>query len=121
GNLAPRRDFTYVTDTADGFVRAATAEGVAGEAINLGSGKSVSIAELLQTILRMIGKPVKVTGDPARVRPAKSEVDNLVADNRKAAALLGWRPRTGMEEGLGRTIEWVARHPGLFKPECYAV
>lgn len=121
GDLTPRRDFTYVADTVDGFLRAAVAEKAVGESINLGSGEAVAIGELVEMILRKIGRPVKIKSDPARFRPSGSEVRNLVADNRKAKALLGWTPRTPLDEGLSLAIEWVGRHPEYFNPGSYAV
>jgi dTDP-glucose 4,6-dehydratase len=122
GDLTPKRDFTYVADTIDGFMRAAVAEGVVGETINLGSGNAVAIGDLAEMILRLIGRPgVVLKSDPARFRPPDSEVRNLLADPCKAGKLLGWAPRTTLEEGLRQTIEWVRRHPEFFAPEHYTL
>lgn len=121
GDLTPERDFTYVEDTVEGFIRAAVADGVVGETINLGSGKAVAIGDLAGMILRMIGRPVTIRQDPERMRPAGSEVRHLLADSSKAARLLAWAPRTSLEDGLRKTIEWVRGNPGYFSPENYAI
>lgn len=119
GDLAPKRDFTFVEDTVDGFVRAATANGVIGEVLNLGNGSAVSIGDLAALILRLIDRPVRLVSDPDRFRPARSEVRNLLADAGKARALLGWTPRTDLEAGLRRTIDWIREHPDCFAPGRY--
>ncbi|MBP7688055.1 MAG: SDR family NAD(P)-dependent oxidoreductase [Thermoflexales bacterium] len=121
GDLTPTRDFTYVADTADGFVRAALADNVIGETINLGNDREISIGELARLILQLIDRPVELKTDPARLRPSASEVRQLHADNRKAKALLGWSPRTSFESGLLQTIDWIRVHPEYFTPERYTV
>jgi NAD dependent epimerase/dehydratase len=121
GDLTPTRDFTYVSDTVDGFVRAARAEGIIGETINLGYDREISIGELARLIIQLVGRSVELKGDPARLRPPASEVRRLHADNRKAKDKLGWTPRTSLEDGLRQTIEWVRVHPEFFTPERYTV
>ena len=121
GDLTPTRDFTYVADTADGFVRAALADDVVGETINLGNDREISIGELARLIIQLIGRPVELKTDPARLRPTASEVRRLHADNRKAKARLGWSPRTSFEDGLQQTIDWIRAHPEFFTPERYTV
>jgi nucleoside-diphosphate-sugar epimerase len=114
GSLWPRRDFTYVTDTVDGFLRAAGAEDAVGQEFNLGSGADISIGELAQTILEVTGCDREIISEEPLERPADSEVSRLLADNRKAARVLGWSPAVSLEEGLGRTVEWWRCKPGRF-------
>jgi dTDP-glucose 4,6-dehydratase len=121
GDLTPTRDFTYVADTADGFVRAALADDVVGETINLGNDREISIGELARLIIQLIGRPVELKTDSARLRPSASEVRRLHADNRKAKAELGWSPRTSFENGLQQTIDWIRTHPEFFAPDRYTV
>jgi UDP-glucose 4-epimerase len=111
GRLDPRRDLTYVADTVDGFVRAAVAEGVDGETMQLGTGRSDSIGELFGLACRLLGVDARVVEDPARVRPDKSEVLVLQSDPSRARELLGWEARTSLEDGLAATIEWLRQQP----------
>lgn len=121
GSLDPQRDMTYVGDTVDGFIRAATRPDIDGETINLGTGETHSVGDFARRILELMGvdKPVRL--DPGRVRPAQSEVFKLVSDNAKARRLLDWRPRTGLDEALARTVAFIDRHRGLYRPSVYAV
>ena len=115
GNLEAKRDFTYVTDTVDGFIKAAQTPGVIGDTFNLGYGEEVSIGELAELIIELVDRPVKVIVDQERLRPEKSEVMQLLSDNRKARKLLGWQPNVGFREGLSRTIEWIREHLDLYR------
>lgn len=108
GSLSPRRDFTFVNDTVDGFVRAATAPLGTGEVVQLGTGTAVSIGELVETCQRVLGTSAEVTTDEERVRPAGSEVEVLLSDPSLAASRIGWRPTTSLEDGLERTATWLS-------------
>lgn len=121
GSLDPHRDMTYVSDTVDGFIRAATQPGIEGETINLGTGESHSIGDFAERILALMGanKPLRL--DPRRLRPAASEVRKLVSDNGKARRLLDWQPRTRLDDGLLQTIAFIDRHRGAYQPARYAV
>jgi dTDP-glucose 4,6-dehydratase len=121
GDLRPSRDLNYVSDTVDGFVRAATAEQAIGETINLGSGRDISIGDLVQLIAKLMGKTVDIEQEDARVRPPESEVDRLVANPARARQLLGWAPSVSLEDGLRRTIEWMREHVDAYRPGAYVV
>lgn len=121
GALAPLRDMTFVTDTVDGFLRAATAPGVEGETINLGTGETHSIGAFAERILRLMGSAATIEIDPGRERPPGSEVMKLVSDNTRARRLLGWAPRTQLDDGLRQTIDFIDRHRHLYRPDIYAV
>lgn len=121
GDLTPRRDFTFVGDTVDGFLRAALTDAGVGQTFNLGQGSSISIGDLAALILRLVDRPVRLVSEAARFRPARSEVTNLVADADRARRLLGWAPRTSLADGLRATIAWVRAHPERFTPESYAL
>jgi NAD dependent epimerase/dehydratase len=108
GSLSPRRDFTFVADTVDGFVRAAVADLAPGEVVQLGTGETVSIGELVDLCQQIVGTEAQVTTDEARVRPAGSEVEVLLSDPSMAAERLGWRPTTSLVDGLRRTSEWLS-------------
>ncbi len=111
GRLDPRRDLTYVTDTVDGFVRAATTGGLEGTTIQLGTGRAESIGELFELACRLLEVDARVVEDPARVRPGGSEVMVLQSDPTRAQELLGWRAETSLEDGLAATVEWLRGQP----------
>jgi UDP-glucose 4-epimerase len=111
GRLDPRRDLTYVGDTVDGFVRAAGAPGIDGETIQLGTGRSESIGDLFAVACRLLAVEATTVEDPARLRPAASEVMTLQSDPARARALLGWEATTSLEDGMRQTIEWLRGHP----------
>ncbi len=121
GNLTPRRDLTYVSDTVDGFIRAAVSPQAVGRTINLGSGREVSIGDLAHRIAELAGRRVQVEQDALRVRPKDSEVGRLLADNRLAKELLGWQPAVSLDEGLRLTIEWMQGHLDGYRPGAYVV
>ena len=98
------REFNYVEDLADGFVRAAVADGVVGEIVNLGCGEEISMRDLATTLLRLLGDPLEPEFGALPERP--TEIVRMQADAAKANALLGWAPSTSLEEGLQRTIDW---------------
>jgi NAD dependent epimerase/dehydratase len=119
GNLDARRDLTYVSDTVAGFLRVAETPGVEGLTFNLGTGTEVRIGDLAQEILEITGRPVQVQVDETRLRPEKSEVQRLLADNSRARRRLGWQPQVTLREGLSRTIDWIASHLELYQPGRY--
>ena len=116
GRLDPKRDLTYVADTVDGFVRAALAPDVEGETIQLGTGRSVSIGELFAMARGLLGVDAETVEDPARLRPAGSEVMVLESDPARARRLLGWEAATPLERGLQLTIDWLRAHPAREDP-----
>lgn len=114
GSLAPRRDFTYVGDTVDGFLRIAGADLAPGTVVQLGTGHSVSIGDLFATCCRVVERAgvvgaaaAEAVVDERRVRPAGSEVEVLQSDPARASRLLGWAPTVPLEEGLARTTAWL--------------
>lgn len=121
GSLDTVRDLTFVSDTVEGFIRAAETADVCGQVINLGTGEAVSISELARIIFDLLGVEVEILSDPQRIRPSASEVKQLISNNAKAARLLGWHPAVSLRDGLGRTIEWVRNHAELYRPGEYAV
>lgn len=127
GATRPTRDFTHVSDTVSGFIAAATAPGVEGEVINLGTGHEISIGDLALLIGEVMGTTIAIETDEARLRPAASEVERLCSDNASARGKLGWSPLLGGTEGLRRglsdTVEWFRRPENLrrYKPDMYNV
>lgn len=108
GNLAPRRDLTFVADTVDGFVRMACAELPRGTVIQLGTGQAVTIGDLFDLCCKVTEVDAKVITDADRVRPDASEVQILLSDPARAQAMLGWEPTCTLEDGLAETARWLA-------------
>jgi len=119
GNLEAKRDFTYLDDTVDGFIKAAEADGIEGEIFNLGTGTEISIGELAQLVIALMGRPVQIAVDAERLRPEASEVTRLLSDNSKARQLLGWQPQTSLSDGLEQTIAWIADHLDFYRVGTY--
>jgi nucleoside-diphosphate-sugar epimerase len=119
GSVHPTRDFTFVKDTAEGFVRIADCAGAVGQVVNLGTNSEIRIGDLITKIGEVVGRPLTVVSDDQRVRPAKSEVERLLADNTKARELFGWTPRYDLARGLAETATWLERHLDRYKGEIY--
>lgn len=111
GRLDPRRDMTFVADTVDAFIRAATAPGIDGDVIQLGTGRSESIADLFALACRLLGVDARAVEDPDRLRPEASEVEVLRSDPSHALERLGWQATTSLEDGLRATIDWLRTQP----------
>ncbi len=121
GNLHPSRDLTFVSDTVEGLVRAATVPEAIGKTVNLGSGCEISVGDLVDLIAGLIGQPMSISSEPERARPRDSEVDRLRADSALARQLLHWEPAVSLKDGLGRTIEWMQAHPETYLSGAYVV
>ncbi len=121
GNIAPTRDFNYVEDTVRGFKSNAASEKAIGRVINLGTGTEISIGDLARTICSLVGKECQIIQEEQRIRPSGSEVDRLLADNRLADELLGWRPQVSLRDGLHQTLDWMRLNLERYRPEVYVV
>jgi nucleoside-diphosphate-sugar epimerase len=110
GSTSPTRDFTYVSDTVNGFIKALSAPNLFGSTINLGTGYEISISDLVTTISREMNQEIIIETSDERLRPKDSEVERLLADNSLALTSLNWRPeidgKRGLEMGLKKTIAW---------------
>jgi len=121
GSLDPSRDFTFVLDTVDGFIRGAQTEGVLGEEINLGNDATITIGELCDMIFTILDKSPRIVTESKRKRPEKSEVLKLQASYKKAMSLIGWEPKISLEAGLRKTVKWISAHLDLYQPDQYTV
>ncbi|MBI4669571.1 MAG: GDP-mannose 4,6-dehydratase, partial [Elusimicrobia bacterium] len=121
GNIHPLRDLNYVSNVADGFILAAACPQAVGEVINLGSGKEISIGSLAGIIGEISGDKAAIKQEGQRMRPRGSEVERLLADNRKAGRLLGWKPDVPLDKGLKLTWEWMKENQSHYRPRVYAV
>ncbi|MBT3603211.1 MAG: SDR family NAD(P)-dependent oxidoreductase [Candidatus Latescibacteria bacterium] len=121
GSLTPTRDLNFVADTVDGFIKVAESSQAIGQVINIGTGKEISIGDLANTIIKLIGKDVSVACDEQRLRPENSEVDRLCADNTNAKKFTHWTPKNTLEDGLSQTITWLEQHLAHYRPQDYTV
>jgi NAD dependent epimerase/dehydratase len=124
GDLTPTRDFNFVRDTAAAFLALIEADDdVLGRTFNAGSGREVSVGDVVALIADIMGRDVEVVGDSARLRPPNSEVQRLVCDSDALHALTSWKPQHTLEEGLRITADWFCDPINLaaYKPDRYNV
>jgi NAD dependent epimerase/dehydratase len=125
GAVAPRRDFTFVTDVAAAFVAVGTApaESVVGRVLNAGTGTDIAIGELAETIGGLMERRISVVAEEERLRPAASEVLQLQSDSSRLRTLTGWEPQRSLSDGLRETIAWFrdARNLAGYKPEVFSL
>jgi NAD dependent epimerase/dehydratase len=119
GSLHPRRDLTFVTDTAAGFMAVTANESTIGRTIQLGTGVDVSIGELVQAVGEILGRELEVEVEEERIRPEDSEVERLLSSPRLAEELTGWRPTVSLREGLERTIPWIQANLDRYRADQY--
>lgn len=121
GSLTPTRDFNYVKDTAEAFIKIAESDKTIGEVINVSTNNEISIGELVNKIIKLSGKNVKIICDNDRIRPENSEVNRLWGDNKKIRKLTEWEPRYSLNDGLSQTIQWIENNMKYFKTDIYNV
>lgn len=127
GSTHPTRDFNFIDDTIQGFIAVTESDKSIGEVINIGSNYEISIGETAQLIAESMGAEIEIETDNNRLRPEKSEVERLWADNSKAKKLLGWEPqyagRDGLKRGLKKTAEWFSDPSNLkhYKADFYNI
>ncbi|MER2076735.1 NAD-dependent 4,6-dehydratase LegB [Psychrobacillus psychrotolerans] len=127
GAISPTRDFNFVKDTVNGFISIMNSDKSNGEVINIGSNYEVSIGETAEIIADIMNVKLTIETDEQRIRPGKSEVERLWADNQKAKEILGWEPnyggRAGLRRGLEETIEWFTNSKNLasYKTDVYNI
>jgi NAD dependent epimerase/dehydratase len=121
GSLEPTRDLTYVLDTVAGFLAIAATDACIGTVTNVGMNEEISIGDLARKIAALMQCEVSFEVDPARIRPAASEVERLRCDHSRLRALTTWAPRWTLDEGLAATIAWLREHVALYRADRYAV
>ena len=102
------RDFLFVEDLVEGMLKIAMTPDINGEIINLGSGKEISVKEVAMLIRKVVGNPniIQFGAIPDRA----NEVANSVFDIHKAQQIIGWKPKTELEDGLTKTVEWYKQN-----------
>ena len=120
GALTPTRDFNYVTDTARGMLALALSDHSDGEVINIGSGEEWSIQQTVDLLVEISGYEIEIITDEDRMRPEKSEVNRLLADNSKIIKLTDWKSEISFHDGLASTYQWIEKNIHLFDIDKYA-
>ena len=121
GALSPTRDFNYVADTVSGFLAVASCDEAVGRVINVGSGREISIGDLVETIFDILGRRAEIITEEQRLRPEKSEVNRLLCENSLARELTGWAPEYSLRQGLAETAAWVRENPQHFRVGEYTI
>lgn len=121
GSLDPVRDFTFVKDTVRGFLAIAECEATVGEVTNVGSGREISIGQLVDLCCELVGHRPTVVTEEERVRPEKSEVMRLLCDNEKVKNLTDWSPEVTLRDGLAATLRFVREEGSMHDPRRYLV
>ena len=121
GSLEPQRDLTFVEDTARAFLLATEAGGIEGETIHFGQGETISVGDLAQRCLAIVGSSARIVTRADRQRPEKSEVGLLLSDASKAKKMLKWSPQVLLDEGLRRTADYIRKHLHEYRIKEYTV
>lgn len=121
GALSPTRDFNFVEDTVSGFLAVAETDKGIGKVINIGSGRDISIGDLVDTIFKVTGKSAEILSDEQRMRPKNSEVERLLCDNKLAHQLIGWKPSFSLEQGLEVTSRWIRDNLSYYDCQSYTI
>jgi len=121
GNIAPTRDLTYVKDTSSGFLSIFESDDLFGEVINIGMNEEISINDLIEKIINIMGSSVNIFQEDNRIRPDKSEVEQLLCDNSKLTTHTNWKPKYDLATGLKETISWVEKNKHHYKSNKYNV
>ena len=114
GDGSETRDFTYVGDIVDGLLRAGVYPEAIGQEFNLGGGKETRILDLAARINALTGNEAGVEFLPRRAWDTKSR---LLASVARAEELLGYRPRTSLDEGLRAVLRWFEEHWELLRED----
>lgn len=121
GDTSTIRDLNYVDDTVEAFLAIGAAPKIEfGRAYNVGSGAGVTIAAAIDLIRAASGTNKELISEASRIRPEKSEVRALVADSTMFTIATGWRPATGLDKGIPKTVDWWRRRMerGLLRPDA---
>ncbi len=121
GNLNTTRDFTYVTDICDAYLKLMKINNFYGQPINVGSNKELSIFEMAKKIVKIINPKLKIIVEKRRIRPSQSEVMRLKCDNKLILNKCSWRPKVNFNQGLLKTIEWIKSQENFENSDIYRI
>jgi NAD dependent epimerase/dehydratase len=121
GSLTPVRDLVFVADSVAGFLAVGDSPACVGKVTNLATGCGVTVGELADRIMRLVGRKLPVIETDERKRPENSEVFELIGSAQAAEKLAGWKARTPLDEGLAKMLDWVRRRPNFYQTGVYSV
>ena len=122
GSLTPRRDFLYVKDCIEGYIKIAEEDEVTkGKVINLATGKDTSIGDVCRLVKNILSIDIPVISNDQRIRPSNAEVNILCGDATRAKDFVGWESKVNLKEGLEETIKWIKANLHLFRPTEYSI
>jgi len=127
GALSPTRDFNFVDDITEAFIKIAESDNTIGKTLNAGSNYEISINDTAKIIAELMDKKIEIISEKERFRPEKSEVNRLWADNTKIKELTQWEPEyagiDGFKKGLEHCIQWYSNPDNLsmFKTDIYNI
>ena len=121
GSLDPVRDLTFVEDTAAAMITIASTDAFLGQVVNVGTGEAISIREIYERLVEITGHQAELRQDPARVRPAASEVMKLISNNGLLRATTTWKNEVNIDAGLAKTVAWLRSNLAGYRPERYTV
>jgi dTDP-glucose 4,6-dehydratase len=115
GSGEASRDWLYVFDDAEAIERMIDTDlaGLAGEVVNVATGVDITIEEIADRVLQVLGKPADLK---ERVPDRRGQVQRHIGSTEKAERLLGWRARTSFEDGLERTVAWYRENEAWWRP-----
>ena len=122
GNLHPSRDYTFVKDTCDAIYQLGKMKNKGkGQIFNIGNKKSYKIIEIAEKIKKIMKSNMNIKLDKNRVRPYKSEVDNLECENKKIKKFSKWKSKYSFDNGLKETIKWFELNKDNISSKKYTI
>ena len=123
GSLTPTRDFNYVKDTVAGFIEIAKIDNLIGEVVNIATCKEISIGDIAEELIAQINPAAKIICEEERLRPEKSEVNQLLGDNSKIKKNTKWNMKFDLKSGLSETIKWFSdeKNRSMYKSNIYNI
>jgi UDP-glucose 4-epimerase len=109
GDGHQRRDFDYVDDVVDAFLRAGASEKTNGEVFNLGGEEPISLLDLVKRMIEITGRG-SYTVVPFPPERKRIDIGDFYSDATKIRRVLGWKPNVTLRDGLSRTLEYYTRH-----------
>lgn len=121
GNDYPTRDFTFVTDLAEAYLKVNECRNLNGKSINIGTNSEISVINLAKKIIHKIDPGITIQPESTRARHDELEVKQLRCDNTLIVSQTNWKPEHNIDNGLDLTIEWFREHMQLYKPNLYNI